>query len=111
MSQGSQEQASSAEEISSSMEQMVSNIQQNTDNAQQTEKIALKAAEDMQEGSKSVNMTIDSMKWLQVLKNFQVRLNTCAKQSRSLKLIKQVMRLNENRPQQKAAAIALVISR
>lgn len=62
MSQGSQEQASSAEEISSSMEEMVSNIQQNTDNAQQTEKIALKAADDMQEGSKSVNLTIDSMK-------------------------------------------------
>jgi methyl-accepting chemotaxis protein len=62
MSQGSQEQAASAEEISSSMEQMVSNIQQNTDNAQQTEKIALKAAEDIQEGSKSVNLTVDSMK-------------------------------------------------
>lgn len=62
MSQGSQEQAASAEEISSSMEEMVSNIQQNTDNAQQTEKIALKAAEDIQEGSKSVNLTVDSMK-------------------------------------------------
>jgi methyl-accepting chemotaxis protein len=62
MSSGSQEQAASAEEISSSMEQMVSNIQQNTDNAQQTEKIALKAAEDIQEGSKSVNLTVDSMK-------------------------------------------------
>jgi methyl-accepting chemotaxis protein len=62
MSQGSQEQAASAEEISSSMEEMVSNIQQNTDNAQQTEKIALKAAEDIQEGSKSVNQTVESMK-------------------------------------------------
>jgi len=62
MSQGTQEQAASAEEISSSMEQMVSNIQQNTDNAQQTEKTAIKASEDMQEGSKSVNQTIDSMK-------------------------------------------------
>ncbi|HEY9048047.1 MAG TPA: HAMP domain-containing methyl-accepting chemotaxis protein [Ohtaekwangia sp.] len=62
MSQGTQEQAASAEEISSSMEQMVSNIQQNTDNAQQTEKTAMKAAEDMQEGSASVNQTIDSMK-------------------------------------------------
>lgn len=62
MSQGSQEQAASAEEISSSMEEMVSNIQQNTDNAQQTEKIALKAAEDMQEGSRAVNQTVDSMK-------------------------------------------------
>lgn len=62
MSQGSQEQAASAEEISSSMEEMVSNIQQNTDNAQQTEKIALKAAEDMQDGSRAVNQTVDSMK-------------------------------------------------
>lgn len=62
MSQGTQEQAASAEEISSSMEQMVSNIQQNTDNAQQTEKTAIKASEDMQEGSRSVNLTIDSMK-------------------------------------------------
>ncbi|MEJ1239274.1 methyl-accepting chemotaxis protein [Chryseolinea sp. T2] len=62
MSQGSQEQATSAEEISSSMEEMVANIQQNTDNAQQTEKIALKAAEDIQEGSKFVNLTVESMK-------------------------------------------------
>jgi methyl-accepting chemotaxis protein len=62
MSQGSQEQAASAEQISSSMEEMVSNIQQNTDNAQQTEKTALKAAGDIQEGSKAVNQTVDSMK-------------------------------------------------
>ncbi|MEM7549424.1 MAG: HAMP domain-containing methyl-accepting chemotaxis protein [Bacteroidota bacterium] len=62
MSQGSQQQAASAEEISASMEQMVSNIQQNTDNAQQTEKIALKASEDIKEGSSSVSMTVESMK-------------------------------------------------
>jgi len=62
MSQGSQEQAASAEQISSSMEEMVSNIQQNTDNAKQTEKIGLKAAEDIQEGSRAVNQTVDSMK-------------------------------------------------
>jgi methyl-accepting chemotaxis protein len=62
MSQGSQEQAASAEEISSSMEEMASNIQQNTDNAQQTEKIAIKAAEEMKEGSTAVNQTVDSMK-------------------------------------------------
>lgn len=62
MSQGTQEQAASAEEISSSMEQMVSNIQQNTDNAQQTEKTALKAADDMKEGSRAVNQTVDSMR-------------------------------------------------
>lgn len=62
MSQGANEQASSAEEVSSSMEEMASNIQQNTDNAKQTEKISLKAAEDIREGNKSVNMTVDSMK-------------------------------------------------
>lgn len=62
MSQGTQEQAASAEEISSSMEQMAANIQQNTENAQQTEKTAIKAADDMQEGSKAVNQTVDSMK-------------------------------------------------
>ncbi|MDP4266732.1 MAG: methyl-accepting chemotaxis protein [Bacteroidota bacterium] len=62
MSQGASEQASSAEEVSSSMEQMAANIQQNTDNAQQTEKIALKATDDILEGSKSVEITVNSMK-------------------------------------------------
>ena len=62
MSQGTQEQAASAEQISASMEQMTSNIQQNTDNAQQTEKIAIKAADDMREGSTAVIQTVDSMK-------------------------------------------------
>lgn len=62
MSQGANEQASSAEEVSSSMEEMASNIQQNTDNAKQTEKISLKAAEDISEGNKSVNITVNSMK-------------------------------------------------
>ncbi|MFL5765034.1 MAG: methyl-accepting chemotaxis protein [Bacteroidia bacterium] len=62
MSQGTQEQAASAEEISSSMEQMAANIQQNTDNANQTEKIAVKAAEDIRESSVAVNQTVDSMK-------------------------------------------------
>jgi methyl-accepting chemotaxis protein len=62
MSQGSQEQAASAEEISSSMEEMVSNIQQNTDNAQQTEKIAIKAADDIKEGNSAVTQAVDSLK-------------------------------------------------
>jgi methyl-accepting chemotaxis protein len=62
MSQGTQEQAASAEEISSSMEEMASNIQQNTDNAQQTEKIAIKASDEMKEGSTAVNQTVESMK-------------------------------------------------
>ena len=62
VSQGASEQASAAEQVSSSMEEMASNIQQNTDNAQQTEKIAAKAAEDILEGSKNVNMTVIVMK-------------------------------------------------
>ncbi len=62
MSEGATEQAASAEEVSSSMEEMAANIQQNTDNAQQTEKIALQAAEDIQEGSRAVNQTVESMK-------------------------------------------------
>jgi methyl-accepting chemotaxis protein len=62
MSQGSSEQASSAEEVSSSMEEMASNIQQNTDNAKQTEKISLKASDDISEGNQAVAQTVDSMK-------------------------------------------------
>ncbi len=62
MSQGANEQASSVEEVSSSMEEMAANIQQNTDNAQQTEKIANKSADDVQEGNKSVSITVESMK-------------------------------------------------
>lgn len=62
MSQGTQEQAASAEEISSSMEEMAANIAQNTENAQQTEKIAIKAADDMKEGNVAVIRTVESMK-------------------------------------------------
>lgn len=62
MSEGATEQAASAEEVSSSMEEMASNIQQNTDNAQQTEKIALKASDDIKDGSQVVSQTVVSMK-------------------------------------------------
>jgi len=62
ISQGATEQAASAEEVSSSMEEMVSNIKQNADNAQQTEKIALKAAIDAQDGGKAVSATVSAMK-------------------------------------------------
>ncbi|MDH5381402.1 MAG: methyl-accepting chemotaxis protein [Cyclobacteriaceae bacterium] len=61
MSEGATEQASSAEEVSSSMEEMASNIQQNTDNARETEKIAKKAAIDIEESNKSVELTVSSM--------------------------------------------------
>jgi methyl-accepting chemotaxis protein len=62
MSQGATEQAASAEEASSSMEQMASNIKQNADNAGQTERIALKAAEDAENGGKAVTETVAAMK-------------------------------------------------
>ncbi len=62
MSQGATEQAASAEEASSSMEQMAANIKQNADNAQQTEKIALKSAEDAQQGGEAVSRTVEAMK-------------------------------------------------
>jgi len=62
MSQGASEQASSTEEVSSSMEEMTSNIQQNTDNAQQTEKIAIVAAEGINRGNASTEISVKSMR-------------------------------------------------
>lgn len=62
MSQNANEQASTTEEVSSSMEEMVASIQQNTSNSQQTEKMALKAVEDVEEGKQAINQTVDSMK-------------------------------------------------
>lgn len=62
LSQGANEQAASTEEVSSSMEEMVSNINQNTENSQQTEIIAIKAATDIEAGSKAVITTVEAMK-------------------------------------------------
>lgn len=62
IAQGSNEQASSVEEVSASMEEMLANIQQNTENAQQTEKISVKAASDITEGSTVVDETVNAMK-------------------------------------------------
>jgi methyl-accepting chemotaxis protein len=62
MSSGATEQAASAEEVSSSMEEMAANIQQNSENAKVTEKMATKAAQEVQESSQSVNKTVYSMK-------------------------------------------------
>lgn len=62
ISQGATEQAASAEEASASMEEMASNIKQNTDNANQTEKIAVVAAKDTEEGGKAVARTVEAMK-------------------------------------------------
>jgi methyl-accepting chemotaxis protein len=62
MSQGASEQASSIEEVSSSIEQMNANIAQNSENSKITEQIALKAANDIYEGNKSVDITVNAMK-------------------------------------------------
>jgi len=62
LSEGTSSQAASGEEVSSSMEQMAATIKQNNDNAMQTEKIALKAAADAQEGGKAVMQTTEAMK-------------------------------------------------
>lgn len=62
MSDGTTEQAASAEEASSSVEEMRATIRQNADNAMETEKIALKSANDAQDSNKAVSLTIASMK-------------------------------------------------
>ncbi len=62
LSQGASEQAASTEEVTASMEEMAASIQQNTENAQQTEKIALKAAEDVEEGNAAISETVKSMR-------------------------------------------------
>ena len=62
LSQGATEQAASVEEVSSSMEQMAANIRQNADNARQTEKMALSAAKDAEEGGAAVASTVKAMK-------------------------------------------------
>ncbi len=62
MSKGATTQAASAEEASSSVEQMNANIRQNAENALQTEKIAIQAANDAQEGGEAVNRTVSAMK-------------------------------------------------
>ncbi len=62
LSAGATEQAASAEEVSSSMEQMGANIRQNSDNAMQTEKIALMAAQNAEEGGVAVKQTVEAMR-------------------------------------------------
>lgn len=61
MAEGANNQASSSEEISTSMELVLLRIKQNTTNAQETEKIALKAAQGIQEGNEATKALIKSM--------------------------------------------------
>lgn len=62
LSAGATNQATSVEEISSSMEEMTANIQQNSSNSRQTERISVKAANDIQLSKDSVIQTVQSMK-------------------------------------------------
>ena len=62
LSQGATEQASSVEEVSSSTEQMAGSIKQNSENAQVTEKIAIQASKDAEEGGAAVSKTVTAMK-------------------------------------------------
>ena len=62
LSQGASEQAATVEEVASSMEQMTANISQNATNARETEKIALQAAGDAEQGGREVKGTVESMK-------------------------------------------------
>ncbi len=62
LSEAVNEQASSLEEISATMEQIVSSIQQNAENSKQTEVIAVSTSNSLEEGNKSTNIALDSMK-------------------------------------------------
>lgn len=62
LSNSALQQATSTDQASTNMVDILSNIQQNSNNAQQTEKIALKAAEDIQASSQSVDETTSFMK-------------------------------------------------
>ncbi|XPV76835.1 MAG: methyl-accepting chemotaxis protein [Desulfovibrio sp.] len=62
LSQGATEQAASIEEVSSSMEEMTSNISQNAENARETEGIAVKAAENAEEGGQAVSESVSAMR-------------------------------------------------
>ncbi len=62
MSLGASQQAANIEQIASSMEQMSTSVSQNADNSRETSSIALKAAQDAQEGGKAVRETVQAMK-------------------------------------------------
>ena len=62
MSEGSVEQAASVEEISASMELMSQNIAQNLETAKKTRDIAVRTANDAQEGGEAVKKTVQAMR-------------------------------------------------
>lgn len=62
LSQGATEQAANAEEVSSSMEEMQASIRQNDDNSSATEKIAIQAAHNAEQGGVAVAETVQAMR-------------------------------------------------
>lgn len=62
MAQGANEQAASVEEVSASVEEMQATINQNASNASETQKIAIRAANEIEVGSKSVQSTVEAMR-------------------------------------------------
>jgi methyl-accepting chemotaxis protein len=62
LSQGTAEQASSVEETTSSLEQMSASITQNAENSRQSEQMAVKGAQDAEEGGKAVGETVAAMR-------------------------------------------------
>jgi len=62
MAQGSSEQSSSTEEISATVEEVAANSYQNTEHARETERIAVKAADDITRGGRAVRETVAAMK-------------------------------------------------
>ena len=62
ISSGTSEQAANMEEIAASMEELNANIHQNTNNAVRSNSIAREAVEEMLEGSRRVEETVEAMK-------------------------------------------------
>jgi methyl-accepting chemotaxis protein len=62
LSQGTSEQAASVQETTSSLEQMSASITQNAENGRQTEQMAVKGAQDAEEGGRAVGETIGAMR-------------------------------------------------
>lgn len=62
ISTGANEQAATAEEVSSSVEEMAATITQNTENAKDTERIAVKASKNIEEGRQAFETTLLAMK-------------------------------------------------
>jgi methyl-accepting chemotaxis protein len=62
ISTGANEQAATAEEVSSSVEEMAATITQNTENAKDTERIAVKASTNIEEGRQAFETTLMAMK-------------------------------------------------